>query len=460
MSLLFLLACPKDPDVTAPHPLDAHPVVAAAPDFIPPAALAVTLDNGIPVWVHPQPGLPLVAIKVLVDGGRSQDPLDGAGLTAFSDRLLSHGAGERDASAFAETLEQAAITLSVGTTDHNTRITVDTHADRVDLALELLADAMLRPAFDGGEVDKVREQVLGDIAQSQDEPREQARVVSNRLFFGLSPLGLPSPGTVDSITPLSSESLANSWAARLHAGAVHIVVTGAVQPEAIRQALNAHLGSLEAGEAGAPTTPIPPRTGQFLVHAEEAPQSVIRLVLPGWSIDDPDLNAARMGAIVLGGTFTSRLNTILREEKGWTYGARLSVYPEDGPGSRVVFQSSVVAEHTGDAVEVLLEQLALAATDGITPDELAKAQGARRTSIVSALGSRGQTASTLGHLVSWGLQPDAMQTELAALPDITVEAVNAQLKKLNPASGVLLVVGDRESVTPQLSGTWTEETAW
>ena len=150
----------------------------------------------------------------------------------------------------------------------------------------------------------------------------------------------------------------------------------------------------------------------------------------------------------------------MREEKGWTYGARLSVYPEDGPGSRVIFQSSVVAEHTGDAVRVLREQLALAATAGITPEELAKAQGARRTSIVSALGSRGQTASTLGQLASWGLEPDAMQTELAALPDVTIEDVNAQLKRLDPANGVLLVVGDRETLNAQLSGEWTEETAW
>jgi predicted Zn-dependent peptidase len=257
---------------------------------------------------------------------------------------------------------------------------------------------------------------------------------------------------------MTADQLRASWLQRLQGG-LHIIVTGAVDTDAVTTALDAHLGGLDVVVAGAHSAQPSVRSGRYLVHQPEAPQSVIRLLAPGWNVNSEARCAATLGALVLGGTFTSRLNTILREEKGWTYGARLWLHSERHHGSRVLFQTSVVAEHTGDAVTILLEQLALAANEGITEAELGKATGASRTS-VSALDSCGRACQALGSLAVQGLQPDAMQTRLAEVAATTAEQVNAALARIDASAGVLVVVGDRDTLTDQLPGTWTEVEPW
>lgn len=439
------------------HPLDVRPVVVPAPPFVPPAATATALANGTPVWVLERAGLPLVSLEVHVAGGRSLDQV--AGLAHFADRMLTHGAGDRDASAFAETLEQAALNMVASTTDHSTVVRLSAHTDQLALGLELLADALCRPRFDEDEVGRVRDQVLGDIAQGQDEPQDQAHVVGNRLFFGDGALGLPGMGTAESVAAMTADQLRASWTQRLRRG-LHIIAAGAVEVGALTAALDVHLGSLE--RVVEPVDAVEPaaRTGRYLVHQPEAPQSVIRLLAPGWNVHSEARCAATLGALVLGGTFTSRLNTILREEKGWSYGARLWLHPEREHGSRVLFQTSVVAEHTGDAVTILLEQLALAANEGITEAEKGKACGASRTSVVSALDSCGRACQALGSLAAQGVKPDALQTRLAEVASCTREDINAALACIDASEGVLVVVGDRETLKDQLPGTWIEVAPW
>ncbi len=402
-------------------PLDQRPSVGPERPFTP---TRPEVDSR--GWRLYRPTLPLVSLRVLIPGGRLNET--SPGLTCLADRLLMRGAGARNADAFSGLLEQNAISLSVSTGATATTVSLSCHTRQLELGTELLRDLLHEPHFADNEVNRERTLTLGDIAQAQDEPEHLAREEAARRFH-TGPLATPRLGTEESLAALGAEELRASWQQRR------------------REALIVAAGAIEAlPDLGLPLArPRPLRaadpacSGRFEVPRPDAPQSVVRVLFGGWACDDQELPAARMAALALGGTFTSRLNTLLREEKGWTYGARLWVEPALG---RAAFQTSVVAEHTRETVDLLREQLELARREGLTEAERIKAIAAHRTRVVSAQQTVGSTSSALAELALQGRTVDDLALELASPPSL--EQLNAALNRLDLDRAVLVLVGDPE----------------
>lgn len=165
--LMMMLGCgPKQAEVSMiEDPLATQPEIPPATDFTPVTPATSTLESGgVEVWLVERSDLPLVSIRLVIDGGAAADPADQPGLAWLTDTMLTHGAGDRDANAFAAYIEQQAIELDVSTSSTASVVYLDTHADRLEEALDLLADAVLRPLFDAEELDRVRELQVGDLS--------------------------------------------------------------------------------------------------------------------------------------------------------------------------------------------------------------------------------------------------------------------------------------------------------
>ena len=451
LSLEALALSPTLPSAS-PSPLDTPPVVAASPSVTVDVPEVRALDNGATVWVLQRPSLPLVSVRVLVPGGSATDPADQPGLASLADAMLTHGAGDRDAVAFAEAAEQLALSNGADTDGEWTTLSLDGHAARLEDGLDLLADAMLHPRFDADEVERARAVHLGELAQALDDPASIAARAARSLYHGpSSPLAHASDGTPDGIAAATADALRASWAARSTPARATFVVVGAVDPDTLVASLNAHFGGWDGSAATALpalSTRTRPRGAPagYLINKPDSTQSVLMVLQPAPAATDPDMPAARMAAVALGGTFTSRLNQLLREEKGYTYGVATRLLPAPR-GSVVLTRTAVRQDATGPALADLLRELD-GVREGVSADELAEAIAARRTGLVEAMESRSGTADTLAELVCQGRGPDALARELEALGALDAEGTGKVAKRLRRTDGVVVVVGDLSVIAP------------
>lgn len=466
-SLLLVAACVRSPRETATvpqaDPLAQRPEVGAAPAFAATVPERFTLSNGAEVWLVQQPSLPLVSIRLVVPGGSALDPADKPGLSSLTDSMLTHGAGSRDAAEFARAVEQQAFTLGARADGVSSVVYLDSHAARLDDGLALMADAVLRPKFDASELDRVRDLRLGSIAESLDDPPTVASWVADRVFFGAQhPLGHPAIGTEAGIKAIKAEDLKASWSRRYGPKGATFVVAGAIDAASLKAALEKHFGAWATATQPPPVLSYNDATNSaaqrfVFVDNPGASQSVLRVMMSGWTANDPVSYDARLGVVVLGGTFTSRLNRLLREEKGYTYGVRARLESGESIGL-VTVSTSVVRDSTAPALVDLLGEVDRI-RQGITPDELEKARGARRTSLVSSMEGRGSVADTFVSYETRGLEPDALAQDLASLDRATVESVNKAMADLPFDTALILVMGDlsvvRADVEKAVPGAWT-----
>ena len=461
--IALILACgPKniETDMTS-DPLAVRPEVPTPGDFAPTIPQAITLSNGAQIWLNERSELPLVSIRLVITGGSAADPKDHHGLTSLTDSMLTHGAGDRDATAFAAFAEQQAIDLSVSTWGSASVVYLHTHTDRLDDALDLLADAVLRPRLSSDDLERVRELQLGEITQALDEPQTIAPWVAARLYFGEGhPLAHPDIGTPEGLVGISTADLRASWSQRYTASRAHFVVVGAVDAAALTEGLEARFGEWSAGEAAAD---IPPPAGvtngprYVFVDNPDSAQTALRVVMPGWQAGADGLAAGEMAVIALGGTFTSRLNRLMREEKGYTYGARARVGAAKTYGN-VVASSSVQADSSAEGLTDMLSVLKGATT--FTAEEQGKAYGSLRTDLIESMGSRNATASTLAGMIVRGLPASDLEGNLMESAAVDTAAMQAAWVGRADLSGALVVVvGDleqiRESVEAAVPGDWT-----
>ena len=177
--------------------------------------------------------------------------------------------------------------------------------------------------------------------------------------------------------------------------------------------------------------------------------------MPGWKIDDPDRNAARLGTVVLGGTFTSRLNRLMREEKAYTYGARSSlvIRPEYG---LTVAASAVQRASTATAVLDLLGEMKRIG-EGITEVEAGKASSSVITDVVEAMGSREGIVNAFGSLQEDGQSPNQLAEDLVTIKTVTHSDMGTAMAKLDQNAAMVVVVGDVATIQAPLKDAMGQE---
>ena len=459
---------PPKPDAKKPAPkLKTGPSRKFPPvdpvgnlDF--PKAERAVLSNGIPVVLARRSGTPTVLVNLSFDAGYAADALDSPGTQRLLFGVLEEGTETRDATRIAEDQERLGAQISTGTGIDSSTVMLAALTPNLAPSLDLLADVVRRPAFRETDVKRARDQQLAAIAQANASPSALAsRTLSPILFGPDHPYGQPADGlgnakAVSALTPAALRMAQAKW---LRPDNMTITVVGDVTMEQLKPLLEASLGDWRA-----PLSPrgvksldaaIPaPRPRIVLIDRPRSPQSVIMAgrVLP-LSGRQQDLEALDLANEVLGNNFLSRLNLDLREDKGWSYGVRSAVRSPKGPRSLIV-TAPVQSDKTGAAIAAIRAQMAgFPAKRGIDETEFARATDGNIRGLPNRYETNGQV---LGALVSNQLlgRPDDYQ---ATLPTryrvIDRKAIDQAARTwLQPDGLVIVVVGDRQSVEPQLSG--------
>ena len=440
-ALLSAQGFPKEPP--APMPL--------APAQFPPFQ-EVTLPNGLRLLVVENRKQPIIAVSLSFQAGAVTEAADRTGLAAMVAGLLDKGAGARDAEQFAAAIEGVGGSFAAGAGDDFLQLYATTLSRDAGLAFELLADAAVRPRFPEKEVELLRTQTLSGLQLARAQPASIAERTFRQALYAAHPYGRsPSEASVKAIT---RRDIVAFHAARLRPQGALLVVAGDLSLARARAlATKAFAGWSGAPAPVAPLPPVPARTGTelILVHRPGSVQSNVLLGNTTWGAADSRRFAATVANEALGGGSEGRLFRILREQKGWTYGAYSSLDTRRGPGSFTA-SGEFRTEVTDSAVVVMLQQVR-ALRDSVLPDgEFSQRQGALTGRFPLQVETAEQVANRVASARLLGLPSNAVQTYRQQLAAVTAaQAKAAAAAAFRPDQGVLVVVGDAQKLHARLA---------
>ena len=436
-------------DVPVEDAFPAMPVPGETPAWEVPAASTFTLSNGIPVTFVQAGKVPLAKLRVNIHTGSAADPVGKAGLADFTADMLNEGAGAMDALQLSDELLRLASAVGFGANLEYSYVQVDALEDKLDATLTLTAQMMGAPTFTADDVERVRGDRLNRLLSSRDELSTVGYEAFAKLIFGDTYLGRSTEGTEATLASITREDLVAWHASVWNADNASIVVVGRSSPEAMTVLLEKHFGLWPAGDAAArpvaPEVTAQPQTG-VTIHwidrpgASQSHLSVGNLAPPF----DPDRQTARsVSNNVLGGYFTSRLNMNLREDKGYTYGARTRL-SGDAQGGMFRAVSSVKAATTAPSLKEFMKEISEIVGDRpITAEEfdaatsrLIQGQPGNFENLGGVLAQYGH-ADALGRPAGWLA---GMRERVAA---VTIEGAQTELGSIvDPANLAIVIVGD------------------
>ena len=433
------------------------PSLGPDPDFLFPAIEKQTLPSGLQVWTVEHSAVPLVTLLLLLPAGAAADPAGRPGLASLTGDLVDEGAGDLSAIELHETLARIGARLDIDVGADASTIGVSGLARFADRAFEILADLALRPRFDLAEFERVRERRLSRLLQLRDMPPAVADRTFVSLIYPDHPYGHLAVGTEESLRETTlDEVVAFHRRAYALSNATLIVVGDGRHDQFVDMARRA-FGACETAateplvDAAALPRPASPIHHFALVHRPGAAQSELRVGQVATARNSPDYHALLVLNMVLGGQFVSRLNMKLREEKGYTYGARTSFDFRRGPGP-FVLQVSVQTEVTADAIrESLAEISAIRHERPPTADELAGARAALTRGYPRSFETAGQIARAAAQLALYELPDDYFSTFVPRVREVDAASVaRAARTHLEPERLVAVIVGDRDRVLSPL----------
>ena len=339
--------------MTVARPPAGAPRPYRFPDFV-----RHRLPNGLGVWLVPLPERELVSVHLLTDAGAAAEDEPSAGVAALTAQLLVTGTRRLDAAAFAETTERLGIEVSSESSWDSARAGFTALGSKLDDGLDLLAEMLRTPRLDEGEFDRLKAERLNDILQARADPGRLAdESFLREVYAPDSPYGRLSAGTPESVESLTVQAVRDYHASRYAPDVADVVVAGAIEPDAALDAVERHLGDWSGTGPGHRTLEPRQRGGRrvVLVDRPGSVQSELRVGHLGINRHHPRYFPAMVMAALLGGVFGSRLNRRLREELGYTYGARCSFDPRRAPGP---FTASAAVQ-TEVTVDAILEPLAI-----------------------------------------------------------------------------------------------------
>jgi zinc protease len=406
-----------------------------------------TLAGGLRVVALEKRGIPQVVLRLVLPAGGASDPAEHPGTASFVAQLLTEGTQSMSAEALNARLDLLGAAMHAMVGHDWAEVEAVFLSETLAEGIGLLAEVATRPSFPEAETERVRAESLDALVARQDEPANVADDRASLEVFGADhPYGRPSFGTSKGIAAVPREVLAAFHAERYRPRGAFLVVAGDFDMAALRAGLEQAFAGWE-GEAPPvvypPGTPAPANAGQpVVVPWEDAAQSEIRIGGAGLERRGDDWFAGAVANYVLGGsTITGRLGANLREDKGWTYGARSAFHPGLATGGWEA-ATAVDVEVTADAVAEMLGEMGRMRDEAVPDDELRRAKDALILSLPRAFETPSGLAGRFVTVEAFGLPDDYWERYADRIEAVTAEDVQRVARMcFDPERVVRVVVG-------------------
>jgi zinc protease len=459
------VATPPMPTVAAKGERDAlnapelwrnkPPGAAKAKPLTLPAAQSFTLANGLTVIYAQKAGLPLVSASLVLRAGQAADPAGQPGLASFTAAMLPEGTTSRSGQQIAESLAVLGATLQAQAGSEEARIDFSGLKAGAREGFALLADVALHPAFAPAEIERLKAQRRAALSQTREQAPLLANAIGNRVVYGEGhPLATSPLGTEASIQATDAAALRAFWQGHYRPERAALVVAGDLTEAELRALVEPLFGTWAPPGPAADMKPLPKAqpiaARTVLVDKPGAPQTALAVVAVGPTAGAPDDAAINIMNAALGGLFTSRINNQLREVKGYTYGIG-SGFTMGRERGQFGIRGSVRTDVTGAALVDMWKEIEGMRAKPMGAAELGRVRNAQLLSLPGLFDTNG--AVVAGYAGNWAAgQPlGAITAKPARLAAVTAaRALKAARDHVDPAELIVVAVGDKAKVLPQL----------
>lgn len=427
--------------------------MSLVPEVIPASAMKVpaprerVLENGLSVWAIRRPGIPLVQLRLVLPTGRATVPPSDRARQRLLARTLLSGTERRGQAEIAAALQGIGGGLAAGADAEDLSLSGSALATNLDPLLEVVREVLGESTFPEAEVTTERTRAQEELAMAASQPATIAHTAVVAQVFGRHPYGDPLP-TAEQVAKVRRGQLAAYVRERVGPASGYLVLVGDVPVGRLLGAAEAALGGWTSGAPAEPLPAAPSFTPGpiVLVDRPGSVQTSIRLAGPALPRRHPDAAALALALTILGGSFSSRLNANLREDKGWTYSPHAGVDHLQA-ASLLVVSAEVATEVTAPALVEVAHELGRMATLPVTGEELESARRYRMGSTAISIQTQSGLASQLVILASNGLDAAWLRAAPRRYAKVTADDILRVCRRhLAPSRLVTVLVGDADRI--------------
>ncbi len=445
LSILILLFI-----VTLQAQLDRsiRPLPGPAPEIKIGEAKSFQLENGLKVFVVENDKLPRISFSLILD----RDPLlekDSIGYVSFAGQLLRTGTKNRSKDQLNEEIDF----IGAGLSTTSTGVSASGLSKHTEKIIDLMADVVLNPNFTQVELDKIKTRTLSNLAQNKEDPNAISANVFDVVLYGKDhPYGeLMTEENVENIT---LEMCNNYYDTFYRPNIAMMAIVGDITFENAKELVKKYFGKWEKKDVPNFEYKKPNKTLVNKIHLVDRPNSVQSILAIGYTVDlpkgHPDLVKISIMNNILGGSFLSRINQNLREDKGFTYGARTSLSSDELIGEFRV-STTVRNSVTDSSITEIIKELKRIRKDGITAEELQTSKNYLTGSFSRSLESPSTIANFSLSKERYNLSKDYYKSYLQRLNSVTLEDIKETAKKyIKPNNMNIVVVGKADEIAENL----------
>ncbi len=435
-----------------------QPAAAKAPETKIPSWTKARLANGAELIVSVKRGLPLVSVSLSFIGGAAQfeDPAK-LGTATLTGQMMTEGTATRTGDQLADAQQMLGTSISVNIGRESGSIGFTALSNKLDPALELMADILLNPSFPADALVRRRGQMIVQLTQAKDQPNTIASNVFSKVLYGdAHPYGrVTTEVTVNAVTRDDIVALHRGY---FQPGRAIVTVVGDVDATNVRASFEKAFSNWQSGgdrpSFAYPATPTQKTTAIYLVDKPKSAQSVFSIGAPGPARDTPDYYAITVMNHVLGGLFQSRLNHLIREVKGYSYGVGSGFAFGRGPGAFRAGGDIVTAKTDSALIDFMNELKGVQGGKPFSADEVIQGKESLIQSLPSRFDYVNGVSSAISSVYVQGLPENYWQEYARNIAAVTSEDLVRVAKKYLDLDRInILIVGDRATIEEPLRKT-------
>ncbi|MCP9201363.1 insulinase family protein [Gramella sp. GC03-9] len=422
-----------------------QPEIGDSPELNIPESWSVNLDNGLEVYGIEQNELPLVNFSLVLEGGHLLDNLDKNGVANLMSDILMEGTANKTPAELEEAIDLLGASINMYTTDESIVIRGNTLKRNFDATMDLVREIILEPRWDEKELERIKTSTINSIKRYEADPNRIASNVYDKVLYGEDhPFAHPTLGTEESVKSITMQDLKDYYNNYFSPSVSRFHVVGDLNKEEALAAISEMESNWEAKEVKMPEFEVKndrDKASLYFVDIPNAKQSVINIGYVALPRTSEDFYPAEVMNYKLGGSFSGNVNLILREEKGYTYGARSGFSGSKIPGTFTA-SSSVRTNTTGESVEIFRDQISKY-KEGISQEDLEFTKNALIKSNARRFETQGSLLGMLQEMSAYDLDPKYIEKEEDVIRSMTLEQHKELANKLLDESKMAyLVVGD------------------
>ncbi len=445
----------EEPIIKTPTKFDrsVQPPVGPDPEVTIPPVWQGSLSNGMKLYGILYKELPIVTYSIIMEGGHILDDISKPGVASLTATLMNEGTANKTPEELEDAIRLLGANISFYGSNENITMRVSTLARNFEKTLALAEEMLFEPRWDEEQFNLAKSRTVNNLKRNKANPNYLASNTLNKLIFGDDNiLAIETTGTEASVNSITIDDLKNYYEKNFSPSRARFIVVGNIDQARVEAGLASISSKWQPKDVMIPEINVPeaPAKSQiYFVDIPDAKQSVINIGCPAIPRSDPDYYSAFVTNYKLGGSFNGLFNLILREEKGFTYGARSSFSGGKNYGTFTA-SAPVRTNSTLESVTIFKTEMEKY-RQNIPQEYIDFTKSALLKSNARNFETAGNLLNMLSNIATYDLPPDYIKQEESFLKGLTAEKQLELAKKfIDPSRMYYVVVGDAKTQLKEL----------